>query len=121
MILFFVKGGFNEEIHISIIYIICAIIGSFMILVFIEIIQLNFCGLSTMTKKNIEERAKLESIDTIDSILSDDEEDNIEDGKEDNNKLNKTDNQNKDINNDRKERKITIKGYCVELRNICNY
>ena len=33
-----------------------------MVLVFIEIIQLNFCGLSTMTKKNIEERAKLDSI-----------------------------------------------------------
>ena len=33
-----------------------------MVLVFFEIIQLNFCGLSTMTKKNIEERAKLDSI-----------------------------------------------------------
>ena len=44
-----------------------------MILVFIEIIQLNFCGLSTMTKKNIEERAKL---DSILSIEDNDEEDN---------------------------------------------
>ena len=33
-----------------------------MVLVFIEIIQLNFFGLSTMTKKNIEERAKLDAI-----------------------------------------------------------
>ena len=29
---------------------------------FIEIIQLNFCGLSYMTKKNIEQRAKLDSM-----------------------------------------------------------
>ena len=43
-----------------------------MILVFIEIIQLNFCGLSTMTKNNIEERAKL------DSIISN-EKNNVED------------------------------------------
>ena len=33
-----------------------------MVLVFIEIIQLNFCGLSYMTKKNIEQRAKLDSM-----------------------------------------------------------
>ena len=32
-----------------------------MILIFIEIIELNFCGLSYMTKKNIELRAKLDS------------------------------------------------------------
>ena len=42
-----------------------------MVLVFIEIIQLNFCGLSTMTKKNIEERAKL------DSILSNENDDEV--------------------------------------------
>ena len=33
-----------------------------MILVFLEIIELNFCGLSYMTKKNIELRAQLDSI-----------------------------------------------------------
>ena len=43
-----------------------------MVLVFIEIIQLNFCGLSTMTKKNIEERAKLDSMFNEDN----DDEDN---------------------------------------------
>ena len=37
-----------------------------MVLVFIEIIHLNFCGLSYMTKKNIEERARL------DAMLNDD-------------------------------------------------
>ena len=104
MILFIVKGGFNEEIHISIIYIICAIIGSFMILVFIEIIQLNFCGLSTMTKKNIEERARL------DAVLNDDNDD-----EEDNNEINKEVNK-KD--NDNEEKKFSLKGYCFELKNL---
>ena len=35
---------------------------TFMILVFVEIIELNFCGLSKMTKENIELRARLDSI-----------------------------------------------------------
>ena len=61
-----------------------------MILVYIEIIQLNFCGLSTMTKKNIEERARL------DAILNDDNE-----SKEDNSEV---DNGNKDINNDKEKK-----------------
>ena len=60
-------SGFIEETYISpsklvtVTYFILIIISLFMVLVFIEIIQLNFCGLSTMTKKNIEERAKLDS------------------------------------------------------------
>ena len=33
-----------------------------MILIFVEIIQLNFCGLSYMTKKNIEIRSRLDSV-----------------------------------------------------------
>jgi hypothetical protein len=33
-----------------------------MILVYIEIIQLNFCGLSNMTIKNIQLRAQLDSL-----------------------------------------------------------
>ena len=33
-----------------------------MIFVFIEIIELNFCGLSKMTKKNIELRAQLDCL-----------------------------------------------------------
>ena len=40
-----------------------------MILVFIEIIELNFFGLSKMTKKNIELRARLDSM-----IISDNED-----------------------------------------------
>ena len=56
-----------DEIFVSegykiIAYVIFLIISIFMVLVFIEIIHLNFCGLSTMTKKNIEERASLDSI-----------------------------------------------------------
>ena len=50
-------------------YIFFLIISVFMVLVFIEIIHLNFCGLSYMTKKNIEERARL------DSMLNDDNDD----------------------------------------------
>ena len=46
---------------IIIVYAFFFIISFFMVLVFIEIIQLNFCGLSYMTKKNIEERARLDS------------------------------------------------------------
>lgn len=46
--------------------IICTIIFmlfcSFMILVFVEIIELNFCGLSKNTAKNIELRARLDSM-----------------------------------------------------------
>ena len=46
--------------------IICSILlmllCTFMILVFVEIIELNFCGLSKMTKENIELRARLDSI-----------------------------------------------------------
>ena len=58
-ILFF---GFYENINIweSILIIFCIFICIFMILVFIEIIELNFLGLSTMTKKNIELRAQLD-------------------------------------------------------------
>ena len=75
-----------------------------MILIFIEIIQLNFCGLSTMTKKNIEERAKL------DAILNDDNDD-----EEDKKEVNKEDN----VRNS--ERKLfSIQGYSVELRELGN-
>ena len=58
----FFDGIYNTEIYKIITYYISIIICIIMILVFIEIIQLNFFGLSTMTKNNIEERAKLDSI-----------------------------------------------------------
>ena len=38
-----------------------------MVLVFIEIIHLNFCGLSYMTKKNIEERARIDAMQNDDN------------------------------------------------------
>ena len=66
-------GIFNIDTITTITYLSFILIAIFMILIFIEIIQLNFCGLSTMTKKNIEERAKL---DSILSIEDNDEEDN---------------------------------------------
>ena len=58
-ILFF---GFYENINVwtSILIVFCIFICIFMILVFIEIIDINFLGLSTMTKKNIELRALLD-------------------------------------------------------------
>ena len=66
---------FNSNFYIMIIvYSIFLIISVFVVLVFIEIIHLNFCGLSYMTKKNIEERARL------DAMLNDDNDD---DGKND--------------------------------------
>ena len=68
IIIFLTDGIFNSEFHIMMIaYIFFLIISFFMVLIFIEIIHLNFCGLSYMTKKNIEERARL------DSMLIDDE------------------------------------------------
>ena len=44
------------------------LICSFMILVFVEIIELNFCGLSDMTTKNIELRAQLDCLDNNNEI-----------------------------------------------------
>ena len=36
-----------------------------MVLVFIELIELNFLGLSKMTKRNIDSRARIESMESI--------------------------------------------------------
>ena len=58
----FIIGTYSSETYKAILYCIFIIICIFMVLVFIEIINLNFCGLSTMTKKNIEERAKHDTI-----------------------------------------------------------
>ena len=57
---FFVKLN-GLSIGQLIFYIISFIVCPFMILVFLEIIELNFCGLSEMTAKNIELRALLDS------------------------------------------------------------
>ena len=55
-----------------IICVVSVLIEIFMILVFIEVIELNFCGFSTMTKKNIESRAKLEVFEgDINNIILD--------------------------------------------------
>ena len=114
MIILIIENGldFSEDIHASIMYIFFVIIGIFMILVFIEIIQLNFCGLSYMTKKNIEERAR------IDAMLNDDIDDNDDEevtNEEDNEEINKKEN-----DKDKEGKRITIRGYSVELKDLNN-
>ena len=58
---FFMIKSYNSNLKLIITNIVCIIICLVLILIFIEIIELNFCGLSYMTKKNIELRAKLDS------------------------------------------------------------
>ena len=89
---------FGDVIYKIVIYWIFIIICIFMTLVYIEIIQLNFCGLSTMTKENIEERARL------DSILYDEKN---KDGNSDN-------------YSDCDGRKISCEGYDYELQEFNN-
>ena len=61
IILFFYK--INEmKIIIAFLSIILIILDTFMILVFIELLELNFCDLSKMTVKNIELRAHIDSL-----------------------------------------------------------
>jgi cell division protein FtsL len=55
-------------IILSIVFLVLCI---FMILVYIEIIQLNFCGLSNMTIKNIQLRAQLDSLTDLEKSEDD--------------------------------------------------
>jgi len=99
IISFFDNDLSKFDVSISIAYFVLLIICIFMILVFIEIIQLNFCGLSTMTKNSIEERARL------DSLMNDDN------------------NENEDINlkdKDKDEKVITVDDYTFELKEFQN-
>ena len=89
---------------------ICLFLCVFMSLIFIEIIQLNFCGLSTMTKKNIEIRAALDAIINDDN---DDEEDIKEDNKEGNKEGNK---ESKD--KAKADKRISLKEYSIELKSF---
>ena len=113
MIILIIEDGlyFSEDIHASIMYIFFVIIGIFMILVFIEIIQLNFCDLSYMTKKNIEERARLDSMANDDIDIDEEEVTNEEDNEE----INKKEN-----DKDKEGKRITIRGYSVELKDLNN-
>ena len=62
-ILFFSTIDKNiNNIKVLILTLVCIVTCLIMILIFIEIIELNFCGLSYMTKKNIELRARLDSV-----------------------------------------------------------
>lgn len=71
--IFFFINLENYSIEQKIFYIISILFCSFMIFIFIEIIELNFCGLSYMTKRNIELRARLDS--TVDNNNTHDDED----------------------------------------------
>ena len=78
IIIAFFDKTFHNKFYLIITYVVFIIISIFMILVFIEIIHLNFCGLSTMTKKNIEYRASIDSILNNENDNEDDD-DNIKD------------------------------------------
>ena len=102
--------GYKTEMAI---YLIFLIISIFMILIFTEIIQLNFCGLSKMTKINIEKRAELDTIDS-NSYIENDDNDIVSEN--DNDIVNNSDNRNSNINSNR----FTYSGYTFELTNIKN-
>ena len=61
----------NFEIWQIICTIFLMLLCSFMILVFVEIIELNFCGLSKMTKDSIELRARFDSMVSEDNDIND--------------------------------------------------
>ena len=61
ILFFFMIELYKSNPKVIVLTIVCIIICLIMILIFIEIIQLNFCGLSHMTKKSIQLRATLDS------------------------------------------------------------
>ena len=78
----------DDAIYIITIKIVLFIICFIMVLVYIEVILLNFCGLSDMTKKNIELRAQL------DKLMSENDEEDDE---------------------DEDDKRVTLKGYEISL------
>ena len=80
-ITYFFCIDFEKYIYSTITSIIILVVCIFMILVFIEIIQLDCCGISFMTKKNIEERARLENLlnneDNDENLIYDKNEEKI--------------------------------------------
>ena len=108
-----ISSFFDEEIHNHkthmAIYITFFIASIFIVLIYMEIIQLNFCGLSFMTKKSIEERAKLDTMNSNLNIINNDENNNgsINDN------INNLNHQDNDINT------ININSdYIIELKSI---
>ena len=94
--------SFFYQLNKLVINLITLIISIFMFLIYIEIIQLNFFGLSYMTKKNIEERAKLDTINSDFYNKNDDDENNNSNNKD----------------NDSISKSITYSGYSWELNII---
>ena len=70
-IMFFFYSLNELDLLIILCYIVFLVISMFMVLVFIELIELNFLGLSKMTKRNIELRAKLECMEAIEYDVND--------------------------------------------------
>ena len=62
-----------QENQIYLIYIFCILVCLFFIFVYLEIFELNFCGLSRMIKKNIELRGQTEQKISI-NVNNDEEE-----------------------------------------------
>ena len=56
------KNPNQNSLALTIIPMVFIVIALIMFLVYLEIIELNFCGLSDMTKKNIELRAQLDTL-----------------------------------------------------------
>ena len=73
----FLKIGEDLPTAQIIFYILSFIICPFMILVFIEIIELNFCRLSYMTRQNIENRARLERLSKEEIDINKEKDDEI--------------------------------------------
>ena len=67
---FIMIDEYDSDLRVILSTIVVIVVCFVMILIFIEIIELNFCGLSYMTKKNIELRARRDS----DIAIKDDEE-----------------------------------------------
>ena len=66
-----------ESFTDSYVKIICLILILFMSLIFCEIIEINFCGLSKNTKNNIVERAEIEVIYLEENELNDEDDENM--------------------------------------------
>ena len=76
-ILFYLRYGISEGLANYIAIVILSLICVFAMMIYLERLELNFCGMSTMLKKNIELRAEQESISSIEDIKDDEKDINI--------------------------------------------
>ena len=73
-----------EDIYYFIINVVLLIIGIFFILIFLEMIEINFCGMSYNTKENVKNRSEIE-IEFVDKNKNDENNSDDEEEKEENN------------------------------------